>query len=150
MTSFIGYINNTVIKLQIYCISHMNIDKQIINIIPKWIHVFDKTHFQMNVSSETIIYNPVFDLRISSDKMLNIQFRQKSMMKVYCAEMKVRLLMITMQWFKYLFQQLYSKMCLLLLNICLHIALLKICREIKILISTHKAFPGYSISMSRE
>ena len=34
-TSFIGYINNT-----IYFNSHMHIDEQITNIIPKWIHVF--------------------------------------------------------------------------------------------------------------
>jgi len=34
MTSFIGYINNTVIKLTIYFNSLMRIDKQITNIIP--------------------------------------------------------------------------------------------------------------------
>ena len=33
--SFIGYINNTVIKLPIYFNLHMHIDEQIINIIPK-------------------------------------------------------------------------------------------------------------------
>ena len=40
MTSFIGYINNTMIKLTIYFISLMRIDEQITNIIPLWIHVF--------------------------------------------------------------------------------------------------------------
>jgi hypothetical protein len=35
MTSFIGYINNNVIKLPIYFNSHMRIDEQIINKIPK-------------------------------------------------------------------------------------------------------------------
>ena len=35
MMSFIGYINNTMIKLQIYFNSHMRIDEQIISIIPK-------------------------------------------------------------------------------------------------------------------
>jgi hypothetical protein len=40
MTSFIGYINNTMIKLKIYFNSHMRIDEQIRNIIPQWIHVF--------------------------------------------------------------------------------------------------------------
>ena len=40
MTSFIVYINNTVINLLIYFNSHMLIDQQIINIIPEWIHVF--------------------------------------------------------------------------------------------------------------
>ena len=34
MTCFIGYINNTMMKLTIYFISHMRIDEQIINIIP--------------------------------------------------------------------------------------------------------------------
>ena len=40
MTSFIGYINNTMIKLAIYFNSLMRIDEQITNIIPKLIHVF--------------------------------------------------------------------------------------------------------------
>jgi hypothetical protein len=40
MMSFIGYINNTMIKLTIYFISLMRIDEQITNIIPLWIHVF--------------------------------------------------------------------------------------------------------------
>jgi len=35
MMSFIGYINNTMIKISIYLNSHMHIDEQIINIIPK-------------------------------------------------------------------------------------------------------------------
>ena len=35
MTSFIGYVNNTVIKLPIYFNSHMSIEKQIINTILK-------------------------------------------------------------------------------------------------------------------
>jgi len=35
MASFIGYIDNTVIKFPIYFNSHMRIDEQIINIIPK-------------------------------------------------------------------------------------------------------------------
>jgi hypothetical protein len=40
MTSFIiGYIYNTMIKLPIYFNLHMCIEKQIINIIPKWINV---------------------------------------------------------------------------------------------------------------
>ena len=34
MTSFIGYINHTLIKLTIYFNSHMHIDEQIKNIIP--------------------------------------------------------------------------------------------------------------------
>jgi len=34
MTSFTGYINNTMIKLVIYFNSHMHIDEQITNIIP--------------------------------------------------------------------------------------------------------------------
>ena len=34
MTSFIGYINNTVVKLTIYFNSLMRIDEQITNIIP--------------------------------------------------------------------------------------------------------------------
>jgi hypothetical protein len=33
--SFIGYLNNTVIKLQLYLYSHMRIEEQIIHIIPK-------------------------------------------------------------------------------------------------------------------
>jgi hypothetical protein len=40
MTSFIGYMNNTMIKLTIYFNSDMHIDEQITNIIPNWIHVF--------------------------------------------------------------------------------------------------------------
>ena len=44
MTSFIGYINNTAIKLPIYFKSHMRIDDQIIDIIPKWIHVLIQDH----------------------------------------------------------------------------------------------------------
>jgi hypothetical protein len=32
-----GYINNTMIKLTIYFNSHMSIDEQITNIIPKWL-----------------------------------------------------------------------------------------------------------------
>ena len=40
MMSFIDYINNTMIKLTIYFNSHVRIDEQITNIIPKWIHVF--------------------------------------------------------------------------------------------------------------
>ena len=40
MTSFIGNINNTMIKLTIYFIWLMRIDEQITNIIPLWIHVF--------------------------------------------------------------------------------------------------------------
>ena len=35
MTSFIGYLNNTVIKLLIYFTSHMHIVEQITNIIYK-------------------------------------------------------------------------------------------------------------------
>ena len=35
MTSFISYKNYTVIKLPVYFNSHMHIDKQFINIIPK-------------------------------------------------------------------------------------------------------------------
>lgn len=35
-----GYMNNTVIKLPIYTNSHTSIGGQIINIIPKEIHVF--------------------------------------------------------------------------------------------------------------
>jgi hypothetical protein len=35
MMSFIGSIYNTVIKLLIYFNSHMRIDEQIINVIPK-------------------------------------------------------------------------------------------------------------------
>ena len=34
MTSFIGYINNIMIKLAIYFNSHMRVDEQITNIIP--------------------------------------------------------------------------------------------------------------------
>jgi hypothetical protein len=44
LTSLIGYINNTVIQLPIYLYSRMRIDEQIINIIPKWIHVFIQDH----------------------------------------------------------------------------------------------------------
>ena len=44
MTSFLDYINDTVRKLLIYFNSHMHIDKQIINIIPKYIHVFIQDH----------------------------------------------------------------------------------------------------------
>ena len=40
MPSFIGYLNNTVIKLPIYFNSQMHIDEQIIDIIPKLIRVF--------------------------------------------------------------------------------------------------------------
>lgn len=40
VTSFIGYVNNTVIKPPIYFNSHMRIGEQIKNIIPKGIHVF--------------------------------------------------------------------------------------------------------------
>jgi hypothetical protein len=40
MTSFIGYIHNTMIKLTIYFNSLMRIDEHITNIIPLWIHVF--------------------------------------------------------------------------------------------------------------
>ena len=40
MTAFVGYINNTVIKPLILCNSHSRIVEQIINIIPKWFHVF--------------------------------------------------------------------------------------------------------------
>jgi hypothetical protein len=39
ITSFIGYMDNTMIKLPIYFNSHMRIDEQIINIIPKFFHV---------------------------------------------------------------------------------------------------------------
>ena len=35
MTFFIGCINNTAIKLPIYCNSHMRINEQTIDIIPK-------------------------------------------------------------------------------------------------------------------
>jgi hypothetical protein len=42
ITSFFSYINNTVIKLPIYCNSHMRIVELIINIIPKWFHAFIK------------------------------------------------------------------------------------------------------------
>ena len=38
--SFIGYITSTVKKLTIYFKSHIHIDEQITNIIPKWMHVF--------------------------------------------------------------------------------------------------------------
>jgi hypothetical protein len=44
VTSFIGYVNNTVIKPSIYFNSHMRIGKQIKNIIPKGIHVFIQDH----------------------------------------------------------------------------------------------------------
>jgi hypothetical protein len=40
LTSIIDYIHNTVIKLPIYFTSHIRIEEQIINIIPKWFHVF--------------------------------------------------------------------------------------------------------------
>ena len=40
MTFFIGCINNTAIKLPIYFNSHVRINEQIIDIIPKLIHVF--------------------------------------------------------------------------------------------------------------
>jgi hypothetical protein len=35
MTSFIGYVNKTEMKLLIYFNSHMRIDQQIINTIPR-------------------------------------------------------------------------------------------------------------------
>ena len=38
--NLIGYINNTVKKLPIYFNSDMRIDEEIVNIIPKLIHVF--------------------------------------------------------------------------------------------------------------
>jgi hypothetical protein len=39
MTIFIGYINNVMIKFQIYFTSHMHIAKQIMDTIPEWFHV---------------------------------------------------------------------------------------------------------------
>lgn len=42
MTSFICYVNTIVVKLLIYFNSHMRIAEQIIDNIPKWLHVFIK------------------------------------------------------------------------------------------------------------
>jgi hypothetical protein len=49
MTSFIGYINNTVLKLPIYFNSNMVL---FIYIIPKWIHIFiqDRSAFKQKCS----------------------------------------------------------------------------------------------------
>jgi len=40
MTSFMGYINNVVIKLSIYFNSHVRIVRQIMAVITKWFYVF--------------------------------------------------------------------------------------------------------------
>jgi hypothetical protein len=40
ITSFIGYINDEMIKLTIYFNSQKRIDEHITNIIPYWMHVF--------------------------------------------------------------------------------------------------------------
>jgi len=49
MSSFIGYINNAVIKLRIYFSSHMGIVKQIININSKRFHAFIWTVVHTNI-----------------------------------------------------------------------------------------------------
>ena len=53
VTSFIGYIDNTVIQLPIYFSSHMRIDEQAINIIPKFTqccqyHLSQQPHLSTN------------------------------------------------------------------------------------------------------
>ena len=50
MTSFISYINNTVIKLPIFFNLHMHIDEQIINIIPNVITLFSLHFYENNVT----------------------------------------------------------------------------------------------------
>ena len=56
ITSFIGYMDNTMIKLPIYFNSHMRIDEQIINIIPKWFHVLYK-HTNARFASRHIFFS---------------------------------------------------------------------------------------------
>ena len=48
MTSFIDYINNTMVKFPIYFNAHMRIVEHIIYNIPKWIHIFiqDRSAFK--------------------------------------------------------------------------------------------------------
>ena len=56
MTSFTGYINNTVIKLLIYFNPHIHIFNQIINIIPKWFHVFTQDRGAYNHKNILVLF----------------------------------------------------------------------------------------------
>jgi hypothetical protein len=60
MTSFIGDINNTIIKLTIYFNSHMRIDEQITIIISSWIHVFIQDHGAYKYENAGIVYLAYF------------------------------------------------------------------------------------------
>ena len=60
ITSFIGYMDNTMIKLPIYFNSHMRIDEQIINIIPKFFHVLYKHTNARFASRHTIFFPEIY------------------------------------------------------------------------------------------
>jgi hypothetical protein len=76
MTSFTGYINNTVIKLQIYFNPHIHIFNQIINIISKWFHVFTQNRGAYNHKNTCIF--PLHSL------VLKKYWRQPSINFYFC------------------------------------------------------------------
>jgi len=60
MTSFIGYIDDEMIKLTIYFNSQKRIDEQITNIIPLWIHVFIQDRGAYKHKNVRIMCLPIF------------------------------------------------------------------------------------------
>ena len=68
MTSFIGYLNDTMIKLTIYFNSHMRIDEQITNIILYWIHVFIQNRGAYKHKNARIISFPILFSGINTFK----------------------------------------------------------------------------------